>query len=293
MPTITLNPNGSRTDGTNGGDDIIHGDDANNDLRAKNGNDILRDGGGADTLTGGGGRDIFRLDEDGRNDRINDFQVEAISGKYERIDLSATDVDEFSDLTFTKSYKGSGEFNYWLISYETNGVVEKIDMRGLNEDALNGGLTEDHFIFSVSGGGNTGGGGTDPDPQPREYVNTYDNLTGGRFDGSGDADIIQGSDGYDDLRGQNGGDDLLIDGDGNDVLVGGNGADYFQFTDVGDNETIKDFTTEDGDKIDLSQLGVTAPTDINNWVTLDEAWTANNPGKGGECTLTSTPMKTE
>ena len=284
VPTVTLNPDGSRTDGTNG-DDIIHGDDGNNDIRTKNGDDILRDGGGADTLTGGGGRDIFRLDEDGRNDRINDFEVEAFDGKYERIDLSATDVDAFSDLTFTKSYKGSGEFNYWLISYETNGVIEKIDMRGLDENAVNGGLTEDHFIFSTStgNGGDTGGGdtggGTDPDPQPREYINTYDNLNGGRFDGSGDADLIQGSDVYDELRGQNG-DDLLIDGDGNDTLVGGNGADYFRFTVAGDRERITDFNHNDGDKIDLSYLGVTAPADINDWVTLDTSWNAKNPGKG-------------
>ncbi|MCJ2378977.1 Ig-like domain-containing protein [Vibrio sp. ZSDZ34] len=94
------------------------------------------------------------------------------------------------------------------------------------------------------------------------------------FGGAGD-DILYGSDtgsdglrggeGNDVLRGRGGddylvgdeGEDVLSGGIGSDILTGGEGADLFAWdsTDLdGNTDTISDFSIEQGDKIDLSDL---------------------------------------
>lgn len=62
------------------------------------------------------------------------------------------------------------------------------------------------------------------------------------------------SGGDDTLDGGNG-DDILIGGAGNDTLTGGNGADTFQFLEADNGlDTIKDFKTSQGDKIDIAAV---------------------------------------
>jgi Ca2+-binding RTX toxin-like protein len=85
-----------------------------------------------------------------------------------------------------------------------------------------------------------------------------DQLRGG--DGTdtlyGDAgnDALWGNAGADTLSGGNG-NDTISGGDGSDSLTGGSGADTFVFRqgETG-SDTISDFSTGDGDKIDIHQL---------------------------------------
>lgn len=100
-------------------------------------------------------------------------------------------------------------------------------------------------------------------------------LTGDTFDGTDAVDDVQGSEGSDTINGAAGNDtligneghDTLIGGVGDDTLTGGasngddNAADTFawDFADAGSKgdpaqDTVVDFSTSDGDKLDLSDL---------------------------------------
>lgn len=66
------------------GNDVMVGNDDNNQLHGLAGDDILIDGPGSDQLWGGTGADVFIFTPDGQNDQIKDFEV-----GIDRIDLSA------------------------------------------------------------------------------------------------------------------------------------------------------------------------------------------------------------
>ncbi|WP_426199730.1 tandem-95 repeat protein [Pseudomonas sp. DC3200b2] len=93
-----------------------------------------------------------------------------------------------------------------------------------------------------------------------EHVADIAKLTG---TSSGGADTLLGGDGNDILFGQGGndilnggaGNDILLGGTGSNTLTGGTGADTFMFVkgDAG-TSTITDFSTSQGDVIDLSDL---------------------------------------
>ena len=82
-----------------------------------------------------------------------------------------------------------------------------------------------------------------------------DTLYGGDGDdalyGGADDDTLYGGTGNDDLYGD-GGDDVLAGDGGADTLTGGAGADTFVFAAGDGDDTITDFTPEEGDRIDLS-----------------------------------------
>jgi Ca2+-binding RTX toxin-like protein len=68
---------------------------------------------------------------------------------------------------------------------------------------------------------------------------------------------LHGGNDDDTLSGDNG-DDVLIGGAGADILIGGAGADGFDFRDATvETDRIEDFSSADGDKIDLTGRGLT------------------------------------
>ncbi|MGI4839857.1 MAG: tandem-95 repeat protein [Janthinobacterium lividum] len=111
---------------------------------------------------------------------------------------------------------------------------------------------------------------------------------------TGGNDTLLGGDGNDILFGQGGndtlqggaGNDILLPGSGNNILSGGTGADTFMWLkgDTGTN-VIKDFSTTEGDKLDLSDLLQTATvTNISDYIkaTTDSTGTTlsiNSSGK--------------
>jgi Ca2+-binding RTX toxin-like protein len=94
---------------------------------------------------------------------------------------------------------------------------------------------------------------------------TWDLTAGLSLTGTSGNDTLYGTAGNDTLRGLagsdslygNGGDDILYGGDGPDALYGGSGADTFKFEAANafnDVDTIKDFSTAQNDKIDISDI---------------------------------------
>lgn len=82
--------------------------------------------------------------------------------------------------------------------------------------------------------------------------------------GSDNKDLLKGGEGDDILHGR-GGDDHIFGGEGSDLLLGEKGADRFIYESIGDSgedhstrDTIIGFSPRDGDRIDLSLLGLDA-----------------------------------
>jgi Ca2+-binding RTX toxin-like protein len=103
----------------------------------------------------------------------------------------------------------------------------------------------------------TGGGGNDT-------ITGFENLIGSAFDdsltGNAVANLIEGGNGNDALNGGSG-NDTLLGGAGQDSLIGGSGSDIFSFGTLADMgltaltwDTISDFSSIDGDRIDLAAL---------------------------------------
>ena len=172
------------------GDDLILGGAGDDDLRGGGGEDVIFDGDGADRMWGGAGADLFVFADDGRPDRVEDFQP-----GIDRLDLSAFPLlYAVSSLTITPVAGGA------RLVYGD----EVIEVRSANGDMLDADdFTEANVI-----------GVTRP-----PFVRIGRDLAGGPG-----ADTLLGADGGDRLRGF-GGDDTLQGLGGNDALVGGAGAD--------------------------------------------------------------------
>jgi Ca2+-binding RTX toxin-like protein len=116
------------------------------------------------------------------------------------------------------------------------------DMFGLaGNDLLRGGAGNDYM---------DGGEGNDS-----LYGGTGNDL----LKGGGGADLLSGDDGS----------DMLIGGTGADTLFGGAGADTFKYMSITDStllnfDKIADFSSADGDKIDLSSIDANALTAAND-----------------------------
>jgi Ca2+-binding RTX toxin-like protein len=98
------------------------------------------------------------------------------------------------------------------------------------------------------------------------------NELGNRIAGGVGNDILEGGAGDDNITG-GAGDDILIGGSGSDNLTGGTGADKFVFQSFSDfggknaEDVIYDFSSKEGDKIDLSGV------DANTLLAGDQAFT--------------------
>jgi serralysin len=93
-------------------------------------------------------------------------------------------------------------------------------------------------------------------------------------------DLLDGGDGNDNLHGGSGNDtlkggagaDYLAGGSGGDLLFGGKGADRFVYVSTADStllnpDKIVDFSSAEGDKIDLSAIDADVSTAINDLFT--------------------------
>lgn len=206
---------GNDTIRTNGGSDLAYGGD---------GRDAFYTGSGTNELYGDAGDDLFILS--GGKDTIDggagrDEIRYLFSDNPIEVDLVAGTVDEGRD----------GSIDDTLVSIEY--VV------GSNGDDL---ITGNGTLNRIQGygGGDTvyGGGGND-------------NLMGN--DGN---DVIYGESGNDRLYGMND-DDILNGGTGADLLKGGAGADIFAYASGDDDglvDTITDYSSAEGDKLDVSNI---------------------------------------
>ncbi len=139
---LTLNPGttfmGGNTLDTiigSAGDDTIFGMGRNDILDGGAGNDRLVDGRGRDVLTGGSGADIFEFIDDGKRDKITDFEM-----GIDRIDFSDYDfLYSYRDLEIRSRPDGAvitiGTEKLWITS---------IDGQPIHPSAW----AQDDFIFS-------------------------------------------------------------------------------------------------------------------------------------------------
>ncbi|PMO55463.1 hypothetical protein BCT07_14785, partial [Vibrio breoganii] len=111
-----------------------------------------------------------------------------------------------------------------------------------------------------------------------EFDQSTDSHKDDILDGGSDDDILFGQGGNDILTGGSGddlllggsGDDILVGGMGEDIMTGGTGADTFVWNQsdlrvFNETDTIIDFSIEDGDKLDLSEVF----SDVSDSVDLD------------------------
>ena len=219
------NLEGSRFSDLLVGDDLLNvlrGDDGNDLLKGLGGNDALKGGRGDDQLVGGYGDDIVRGGE-GNDVLIGDVGYDVMFG------------DEGDD--FLKGANGTDRL-----------------YGGTGHDIIEGGNQTD-YLFGQQGDDILLGDAGDDFIQGNAGVDILNGGAGNdRLDGNNDNDLLRGGDGN----------DILIGSWGVDTMTGGTGADTFLFK-AGHTgrlmttaDTILDFTSAEGDVIDLSLIDAIA-----------------------------------
>lgn len=252
-------------DGTEENDNIfgLAGDD---DLSGMRGNDILYGGEGNDTLDGASpvvqsfsdsGADtlIGETGDDTYNIGYGDTIVENFNEGIDTVisfnaGSSFTLGDNLENLTINYSYRGRGDvygYGNELDNIINGGAPNNVYLYGLaGNDTLNSlgyGVTLDggagNDTLNLGGAFGRGSGGTGDDA----------------LIGVGGNDRLFGDEGNDYLKG-NGANDYLNGGEGSDALTGGAGADTFTFSSPLEGiDTIWDFASSEGDKIQIDDSG--------------------------------------
>lgn len=174
--------------------DILTAHDGGTEISAGAGDDILVDNAGTDTFFGGTGADVFVFKADGRDDRIEDFEVGV-----DRIDLS--------------SFGGVYSARALDITPTEMGATITVGGEVLHVTTLSGApLTEADFhdrdVVNVE---------RVPQAQVAASYRSF-------FYGTADDDTLKTGDGGGELHGYDGRDELF-GGDGSDALRGGGGSD--------------------------------------------------------------------
>lgn len=240
------------------GNDTLFGTQAGN-LFGGSGDDviILRDG--TATAFGGTGADIFRLGETASAKSMNISDFRAFEG--DRIDVSTLGFTDLAEVIANSSFDSASRVT--TISRTIDGEIVQFQVSNLNPTSFNNA----QFIFALI-----------PDEVIVGDDTTADNLSGGAgndtllgfggndtLDGGADNDSLLGGAGDDSLIG-GAGNDTLDGGPGRNSLTGGTGADVFAVS-LGGITTITDFSIADGDKLDLSALGI---SDLETFYALAE-----------------------
>ncbi|MCA8883161.1 MAG: type I secretion C-terminal target domain-containing protein, partial [Rhodobacteraceae bacterium] len=254
------------------GEDTLYGEGGNDNLYGENDDDLLIGGDGNDLLRGGYGNDILRgglgddtLDGDQNTDTA-DYSQSATAviidledgdatgeGTDTLIEIENATGSAFDDTFITDNYAnyvdggdGSDTLDYSQTLYAAYSITIN-----LATGVTTGSGTSDTFInienvIGRAGGDNITGNDAANKLEGRNGTDT--------ISGAGGNDLIYGGDGSDTLSGGDG-DDVLYGGNGADSMTGGNGADIFTFLsgETG-TKTITDFTTGDGDALDISDL---------------------------------------
>jgi VCBS repeat-containing protein len=201
-------------------DDVLSGNGTVNTIHGGDGNDIIEGNGGLDKLFGDGGDDIFVIEATP--------QLSSLDGGagFDTI-LAGADNSVIKWAAFTG--------------------IEAISADGYDNVVIAGATTAAGDTINLSGVTLTG------------IVAINANAGNDTITGSSSADRINGQAGNDTLNG-GGGDDFISGGLGVDQLTGGTGADSFLFLKketggtIASADTIADFLSSDGDRIDLSGI---------------------------------------
>ena len=205
------------------GNDTLNGGAGDDSLQGGNGNDALNGGYGDDTLLGGWQADT--LDGGAGDDRlVGDITWLSTTGARDMLQGG-----DGNDLLFGDAETMSGT---------AHGGV----------DNLSGGTGNDILYGDAMTMTGTSVGGNDT-----LYGNDGDDILYG--DGAIMAlGVVGGNDRIDGGAGN----DVIVGGGGHDILIGGAGADHFVFAPGSGVDDILDFSSVEGDRIDLSGFGAAA-----------------------------------
>jgi Ca2+-binding RTX toxin-like protein len=266
-----------------------------NVLGGTTGADTLNGGAGADLMTGGIGNDTYTVDNAGD-------QVVELSGQGSdlvRAALSWTLAGNLENLLLTGTGATSGTGNGQANEVTGNSGNNTLSGRGGaddllggdgndtlrgdgGDDLLDGGAGSDWAYYdsapagvtvslALAGAQNTGAAGIDT-------LVAIERLLGSpladTLSGNAAANSLNGGAGNDTLSGGQG-NDTLTGGTGVDHLQGGGGADRFDFNAVAesgplnaDPDRVVDFSSADGDRIDLAGIDAIASTGANEAFTF-------------------------
>ncbi len=265
-----------------GGNDTLYGGAGDDELNAYSasgsntslsggaGNDTLNGGTGNDTLYGGDGSDIYYVDSS--LDVVSEANALVSTGGIDQIN------SYLAAYTLGANVENGRVLATGTASLTGNGLNNAL-YAGAGSNALDGGAGTDTVSYSYATAGvtvslataavqATVGSGSDT-------LKNIENLAGSSYadklTGSAGSNALSGGAGNDLLNGGAGNDtlsggadnDVLTGGLGADKLTGGSGTDRFDFNTLAElgltstmRDTITDFKTSEGDKIDL--LGVDA-----------------------------------
>lgn len=214
------------------GHDTLAGLDGNDILNGGGGNDSLQGGNGNDTLNGGDGHDIL----------LGGWQSDTLDGGAGD-DRLIGDVNWLSTTGARDMLRGGDGNDVLFGDAETmSGTAHG------GVDNLSGGAGDDILYGDAMTMTGTAVGGRDT-----LYGNDGDDLLWG--DG---AVMATGVVGGDDRIDGGAGNDILVGGGGHDTLIGGTGADHFVFAPGSGVDDVLDFSSIEGDRIDLSGFGSAA-----------------------------------
>ena len=226
---------GDDTLSAGGRNDAVFGGAGDDTVSGGSGADIISGGTGDDHLDGGSSSDTYRYSLGDGADVIDDASgSDRLELAFETAAGVAASSRDGDDLLVTFTDGGSVRF----VKHYDGQAFETID-DGTGSYRVS--TRDDHR----GGNGNDWIAGTTGD----------DVIDGGRGD-----DALFGGDG----------DDRLIGGDGDNLAVGGAGADSFAVTKLAGMTTIADFSTAEGDEIDISSVvsGFDAQTNVNDYVSV-------------------------
>ncbi len=214
-----------------GGDDMIFGGEGDDRLEGGAGDDLLMGGEGDDVLIGGEGDDLL-IGGEGDDTLTGGGGADIFVFGEDSGNDTITDFDTTQDKINLRTF--SQTITWDVLSTKITTVLENGVVVGLKID------------LSDWGGGTI----------------TLDGLTSV-------SDLTEDMFVLDRIVGDDDSDDVLQGGTSADTMTGGTGADTFVFDEKSGNDTITDFSTTEGDKIDL-----TAFTASITWQQLLAAMTA-------------------
>jgi serralysin len=218
------------------GNDTLYGGSEQDILFGEAGNDVLNGGADNDTLYGGKGRDIL---DGGTGADVLDGGTEGTDNDIYVVDDPGDTILELPQTgieTVRASITWDLGISYNPTPFEQTKTFEQNPLSGLDHlvltgsDAING--TGNYLDNTITG-----------------------NSANNTLNGNGANDRLIGGGGADTLIGGNG-IDRLIGGNGNDTLTGGTNADRFVFGSLTEKiDTITDFNSAEGDRIQISKSG--------------------------------------
>ena len=254
------------------GNDILTGNIGKDTLHGLAGDDALDGGDGNDLIHGGAGADVVR-GGDGGDTIFGGDGVDDVDGGTGADKLYGDGGDDIIVGALGNDYMYGGADNDSLTGAGGNDMLDG----GAGADAMAGGVGNDVYIVDDAGDTATEllGEGTDIVRNFLTFV-LGDNVEAMQMQGTGDIDgtgnaltnnmqgnaganTLWGLAGVDTLNGGDGG-DTVVGGLNNDLLRGGLGADTFVVlqesvnTAVLETDIVYDFSTAEGDRLDLSAI---------------------------------------